>query len=46
MPGLWDTHVHFGGGPALIEENKHLLALYLANQWPISAQSSLPMAGM
>ena len=30
MPGLWDTHVHFGGGPALIEENKHLLALYLA----------------
>src|SRR3954469_19709358 len=31
MPGLWDTHVHFGGGPALIEENRHLLALYLAN---------------
>ncbi|WP_373989386.1 amidohydrolase family protein [Duganella sp. BuS-21] len=30
MPGLWDTHVHFGGGPALIEENKHLLQLYLA----------------
>ncbi|MRW94708.1 amidohydrolase family protein [Duganella sp. FT80W] len=30
MPGLWDTHVHFGGGPALIDENKHLLALYLA----------------
>src|SRR6185369_9605402 len=21
MPGLWDTHVHFGGGSALIEEN-------------------------
>lgn len=30
MPGLWDTHVHFGGGPALIQENKHLLQLYLA----------------
>jgi imidazolonepropionase-like amidohydrolase len=30
MPGLWDTHVHFGGGPVLIDENKHLLALYLA----------------
>jgi imidazolonepropionase-like amidohydrolase len=30
MPGLWDTHVHFGGGPALIDENKHLLPLYLA----------------
>lgn len=22
IPGLWDMHVHFGGGPALIEENK------------------------
>ncbi len=31
MPGLWDTHVHFGGGEALIEENKQLLPLYLAN---------------
>jgi imidazolonepropionase-like amidohydrolase len=30
MPGLWDTHVHFGGGPTLIEENKQLLPLYLA----------------
>jgi len=30
MPGLWDTHVHFGGGPALVDENKHLLPLYLA----------------
>lgn len=31
MPGLWDTHVHFGGGEALIEENKQLLPLYLAH---------------
>jgi len=31
MPGLWDSHVHFGGGPALIEENKQLLPLYLAH---------------
>lgn len=31
MPGLWDTHVHFGGGEALIEENKRLLPLYLAH---------------
>lgn len=31
MPGLWDTHVHFGGGEALIEENKKLLPLYLAH---------------
>lgn len=31
MPGLWDNHVHFGGGPALIGENKALLGLYLAH---------------
>ncbi|MES2149232.1 MAG: amidohydrolase family protein [Pseudomonadota bacterium] len=31
IPGLWDSHVHFGGGEPLIEENQHLLALYLAN---------------
>jgi imidazolonepropionase-like amidohydrolase len=30
-PGLWDMHVHFGGGPELIEENKALLPLYVAN---------------
>ena len=31
MPGLWDMHVHFGGGPELIEENKDLLPLYVAH---------------
>ena len=31
IPGLWDMHVHFGGGPALIEENKALLSLYVAH---------------
>lgn len=31
MPGLWDNHVHFGGGPDLIDENKALLPLYLAH---------------
>ena len=30
MPGLWDMHVHFGGGPELIEDNKNLLPLYVA----------------
>ena len=30
MPGLWDMHVHFGGGAELIEENKNLLPLYVA----------------
>lgn len=31
IPGLWDMHVHFGGGPALIDENKALLPLYVAH---------------
>ncbi|WP_105215147.1 amidohydrolase family protein [Pseudoalteromonas sp. T1lg22] len=30
MPGLWDMHVHFGGGEKLIAENQDLLPLYLA----------------
>ena len=31
IPGLWDMHVHFGGGEALIAENQALLPLYVAN---------------
>ena len=31
IPGLWDMHVHFGGGPELLEENKALLPLYVAH---------------
>lgn len=31
IPGLWDSHVHFGGGEALIDENRRLLPLYLAH---------------
>ena len=31
IPGLWDMHVHFGGGPDLVEENQALLPLYVAN---------------
>ncbi|GAB3718313.1 amidohydrolase family protein [Spirosoma flavus] len=31
IPGLWDMHVHFGGGDTLIEENKNLLLLYIAH---------------
>lgn len=31
IPGLWDMHVHFGGGSELIEENKALLPLYVAH---------------
>ncbi len=30
LPGLWDMHVHFGGGDTLIDENKNLLPLYIA----------------
>jgi imidazolonepropionase-like amidohydrolase len=31
IPGLWDMHVHFGGGEALIGENRDLLPLYVAH---------------
>jgi imidazolonepropionase-like amidohydrolase len=31
MPGLWDMHVHFGGGEALIEENAELMPLFVVN---------------
>ncbi|WP_143307068.1 amidohydrolase family protein [Chitinophaga vietnamensis] len=31
MPGLWDMHMHFGGGDTLAEENKSFLSLYLAH---------------
>lgn len=30
MPALWDNHVHFRGGEAVIQENKNLLPLFLA----------------
>ena len=31
IPGLWDMHMHFGGGDSLIEENKNLLPLFVAH---------------
>ena len=31
MPGLWDMHVHFGGGTELVAENQALLPLYVAH---------------
>ncbi|RAJ87905.1 imidazolonepropionase-like amidohydrolase [Chitinophaga dinghuensis] len=31
MPGLWDMHMHFGGGDTLANENKNFLPLYLAH---------------
>ncbi len=31
LPGFWDNHVHFRGGDSLIDENKRLLKLFIAN---------------
>jgi len=31
IPGLWDMHIHFRGGDELIQENKELIPLFLAN---------------
>lgn len=31
VPGLWDAHVHFRGGTDIVEENRALLPLYIAN---------------
>jgi len=30
IPGLWDMHMHFGGGDSLVQENKNLLLLFMA----------------
>jgi len=30
IPGLWDMHMHFGGGDSLVQENKNLLPLFIA----------------
>ncbi|MEQ1515199.1 MAG: amidohydrolase family protein [Usitatibacteraceae bacterium] len=31
IPGLWDMHMHFGGGTDLIDENKALLPLFVVH---------------
>jgi imidazolonepropionase-like amidohydrolase len=31
IPGLWDMHMHFGGGDSLVQENKNLLPLFIAH---------------
>ena len=31
IPGLWDMHMHFGGGPTLIAENRALMRLFIAH---------------
>ena len=31
IPGLWDMHIHFRGGPALVPDNEAWLSIFLAN---------------
>lgn len=31
LPGFWDNHVHFRGGDSLVDDNKNLLKLFIAN---------------
>ncbi|WP_244543010.1 amidohydrolase family protein [Aquimarina amphilecti] len=31
LPGFWDNHIHLRGGKSLIEENRNLLPLFIAN---------------
>ncbi|WP_378172053.1 amidohydrolase family protein [Aquimarina sp. SS2-1] len=31
LPGFWDNHIHLRGGDSLIEANKNLLPLFIAN---------------
>ncbi len=31
LPGFWDNHIHLRGGDSLIEENRKLLPLFIAN---------------
>ncbi len=31
IPGLWDMHIHLRGGSGLVNENKNLIPLYIAN---------------
>ncbi len=31
LPGFWDNHIHLRGGDSLIEENRNLLPLFIAN---------------
>ncbi|WP_233557563.1 MULTISPECIES: amidohydrolase family protein [unclassified Aquimarina] len=31
LPGFWDNHIHLRGGDSLVEENRNLLPLFIAN---------------
>ncbi|WP_299185391.1 amidohydrolase family protein [uncultured Aquimarina sp.] len=31
LPGFWDNHIHLRGGDSLVQENRNLLPLFIAN---------------
>ena len=37
IPGLWDMHIHFGGGDSLVQENKKLITPFYCT-WYYSSQ--------
>ncbi len=45
IPGLWDMHMHFGGGDSLLEENKNLLPLFIANGITAVRDASADISG-
>jgi imidazolonepropionase-like amidohydrolase len=45
IPGLWDMHVHFGGGHELVAENQALLPLYVAHGVTTVRDAAADLAG-
>jgi imidazolonepropionase-like amidohydrolase len=45
IPGLSDMHVHFGGGPALVAENRNLLPLYVAHGVTVVRDAAADLSG-
>ena len=45
IPGLSDSHVHFGGGPALVAENRNLLPLYVAHGVTVVRDAAADLSG-
>ena len=45
IPGLWDMHVHFGGGNELVAENQALLPLYVAHGVTTVRDAAADLAG-
>jgi len=45
IPGLWDMHVHFGGGSELVAENQALLPPYVAHGVTAVRDAAADLAG-